>query len=677
MRTNSFAKVRFAWGLPILIATLGALANAGTPTVTTFAGGYLGDGKDATEASLAYPASVVTDAKGDIYIGDTEHCRVRKVNSHGVISTFAGTGICGYGGDGGPALAAMVSSVAGMTFDGKGNLLLADQANERIRAISPAGIITTIAGNGTFGYSGDGGPATQASMNGPSSVSVDGAGNLYIADSANYVIRMVDTAGNIHTVAGNHTFGFSGDGGPATSAQLSYIPGVVADQNGDFYIADIDNLRVRKVESGIITTYAGNGSSGNSGSGGLATSAGIGGPSALLLSFGDLYIGTAGNVWAVNQKTQIINLTAGDPNGEIGYGGDGGQAIYAQFTYLSGIASNNPGSLLLADSGNDRVRATIGSLQIVNTVAGGYLGDEGRATEASLNFYQPGHTTFDTEGNFYIADSFDNRVRKVSPTGEITTFAGTGITGSGGNGGLATAATLSAPRAVAADSSGNVYIADESGILREVDRSGIIDAFSTVDIFSSFDALAVDGSGNVYASDGLWAVWKIAPSGSGTIIAGVLYELGYNGDGIAATQAELYFPNGLAVDGAGNVYISDWLNCRIRKVNTSGIISTVAGTGVCGFGGDGGLATAALISLPQDVAVDNQGNLYLADWANERVRMVNDSGIIETIAGTGNYGYNGDGLPAKQTNLSPIGVTVHKTGVYVTDETSYRVRKVR
>jgi sugar lactone lactonase YvrE len=241
------------------------------------------------------------------------------------------------------------------------------------------------------------------------------------------------------------------------------------------------------------------------------------------------------------------------------------------------------------------------------------------------------------------------------------------------------------PQAVAADGSGNVYIADSgNSVIRKVDSSGTITTFlTTLTASNGFTlaartiALAIGASGDLYASDGLYAIWKITPSGATTVIAGELYEAGYNGDGIPATEALLFFPNGVAVDGAGNVYISDWYNNRIRKVDTAGIISTVAGNGTGGFSGDGGPATSARLYLPTDVAVDNKGNFYISDWLNLRVRMVNSAGTIETLAGTGNYGYNGNNLPAKQTNLVPIGLAVTGNDVYVSDSGSFRVREIK
>jgi sugar lactone lactonase YvrE len=659
-------------------------ANAATPIVTTVAGGYVGDGKPATSASLAYPVAVARDASGNLYISDGSHCRIRKVVPTGTIRTFAGTGICGYSGDGGPAKSATVSFPAGLAFDTKGNLIFADEYNSVIRMISPAGTISTIAGNGIAGYSGDGGPATSSNLAFPQGVSVDSTGRIYIADSSNAVIRMVDTAGVIHTVAGNHTSGFSGDGGPATSAEISSAMSVLAGSGGAFYIADTFNDRVRKVNpAGIISTLAGNGFAGNSGSGGPATAATIGGVRGLVSSSGKLYISTYGNIWVFNPGTQIITLIAGDPTGaNVGYNGDGNAALSTDFSGPWGMAAGSGATLLVADTGNARIRQISGT-QIVTTLAGGYVGDGGPATAAGLNYQ--GHIAFDPAGNLYIPDTYNNRVRKVTPSGTITTFAGTGFVGYSGDGGPASAATFQGPQGVAADGNGNVYIADTgNGVIRKVDSSGTITTFLTTLTASNGFAVSaaaygmnVDGSGNLYAADGVFAVWKITPSGSTSIVAGVLYDLGYNGDGMPATQAWLYLPRGVAVDGAGNVYIADWLNSRVRKVDTAGNISTVAGNGNFGFSGDHGPATSATLWDPQDVAIDAKGNLYIADTFNYRIRVVNPAGTINTLAGSGGYDYNGNNLPVTKTGMYAPAVTLDPNGVvYYSDDGSYRVRKI-
>jgi len=692
MRTIPAPKsARFSLVFSLILCVASAVEAHAAAKVTTVAGGYVGDGKPARQASLAIPLGVAGDAKGNLYIADEVHCRIRRVNPSGAISTFAGTGICGYSGDGGPAAAAMMSGPEGLAIDHLGNLFFSDPGNHRIRKITPAGTITTVAGNGISGYSGDGGPATQASLSGPVAISIDPAGKMYISDSSFFVIRMVDAAGIIHTVAGNGTFGFSGDGGPATSAQLAGATGVAADGSGNFYIADNGNFRIRKVDSsGTITTWAGGASTLNSGSGGPATGAGLGQTYGVLLSGGKLYISTVGNIWSMNQSTQIINLIAGNANGSVGFSGDGNPALSTSLSYPWSMAVDRTGNLLVADSNNNRIRR-INSSQIVSTIAGGYLGDGGPATAASLSLaFLGGQTATDAAGNLYIADINANRVRKVSPTGKITTIAGTGMTGYSGDGGPATAATLNTPFTVVVDIAGNVFIGDTgNGVIRKVDTTGTITTYvasvtvvppwgGTLTIPVSSYGLALDASGNLYVSTfGYAVILKIAPDTTGTVVAGVLFANSYNGDGIAATEADLDLPVAIALDGVGNLYIADWENERIRKVDTNGIISTVAGNGIPGFAGDGGPATSAEVSLPNAVAVDARGNLYISDTLNYRVRVVNASGKIQTLAGTGSWGYNGNNLPATKTNLFPDGVTVGSNGsLYVSDSGSERVRQI-
>ncbi len=651
-------------------------ANAATPIVVTVAGGYLGNGKHATAASLNFPEAVALDAKGNVYVSDSVNCEIRKITTKGVIVPFAGSPICGYGGDGGPALSAKLFNPSGLAFESDGSLLVADSANSRIRRIAVGGTITTFAGNGVYGYSGDNGTATQASLSNPIGVSVDSLGNVYIADSSNQVIRMVDPTGIIHTVAGNHVSGFSGDGGPATAAQLNYPQGAVPDGMGNLYISDFGNFRIRKVDStGTITTYAGNGNSSPTGTTGSATSIGIGQPTGLLLAQGKLYITTSGDIWDVDLGTQNIALIAGPSQGNPGFNGDGNSALSTLFAYMGDLSIDSVGNLFVADSGNGRIRK-ISTSQIVSTLAGGYTGDGGRATGSSLNIDFFDHAGFDPQGNLYIADYYNNRVRRVSPGGIITTFAGTGMTGPSPDGGLATATTL-IPVAVVADQSGNIFILDEqTGYIRKVDSTGTVSTVSKA--FSPFGgALATDKAGNLYAADGLSVVWKVPPSGPAIIVAGKYFQPGYNGDDIAATSALLNGPRGVSVDSSGNLYVCDTGNNRIRRVDTSGTITTVAGNGIAGFGGDGGPATSAMLFAPSDVAVDTKGNIYIADRINARIRIVNSLGTIETFAGSGGFGYNGNRLPALSTNMYPSAVTVSPTGVvYAVDEDSSRVRKI-
>jgi sugar lactone lactonase YvrE len=288
---------------------------------------------------------------------------------------------------------------------------------------------------------------------------------------------------------------------------------------------------------------------------------------------------------------------------------------------------------------------------------------------------------FDAHNNLYIADTSNNRVRLLSAKNVITTLAGTGISGYAGDGGPANAANLNMPVAAAADLAGNVFIADNNGfIIRKVDTTGTITTIASSDGFGGLTGLATDAAGNLYGADPYYcAVWQITPTGNITTVAGVPGYCGYNSDGIPATQAWLNGPYGVALDAKGNIYIGDQGNNLVRKVDVNTqLISSVAGTGVCGFSGDGGPATAAEICYPWGVAVSKKGSLYIADYGNARVRVVDSSGTIQTLAGTGMGGYNGNGLLATQTNLDAVlGVAVNSSGVaYVLDEFQQRVRKI-
>jgi sugar lactone lactonase YvrE len=645
--------------------------------VTTTVGGYIGDGGPATSAGLNYPRDVIQDAAGNTYIVDAYNYRIRKVTPSGTISTFAGTGIGGFSGDGGLAKNAMLAPGV-IVFDAAGNMLVADGSNNRVRKIDTSGIITTIAGTGLAGYSGDGGPALLAQFNYVWGVFLDKAGNLYIADIGNNAIRKMDTSGIVTTVAGNGTAGYSGDGGPAILAELNSPRETAVDSSGNLYIADAFNHRVRKVDTGgTITTFAGTGKGGFSGDGGPATAANVGNPRGLLIRGNQLLISNAGSahIRSVSfSPPNIINTIAGNIPG---YDGDGNPPLLTDFLGPTGMQFTATGSLLVADTFNGRVREV--TTASTSTKAGGFVGDNRRGILATLT--APENLAFDSAGNYYIAEWGGNRIRKLDAgSGQITTIAGTGISGSGGDGGPATAAQLYNPLGVAADNLGNFYIADTSNVvIRKVDSTGTITTFATDPNFSDLVSLATDSAGNVYsADDGACVVRKITPTGVISIVAGQEFVCGYGGDGGPATSAQLNSAYGVAVDIKGNIYIGDTLNNRVRKVNTKGAINTIAGNGTCGFSGDGGPGTAAMICTPEGVAVDTKGVVYFGDYSNLRVRKLSRNGTITTFAGSGNPGYNGEGLPAVSTNLDgPIAVGIDNVGtVFLLDDTSSRVRRI-
>ena len=603
--------------------------------INTFAGG----GPNSTVASSADidPWSVAVDASGNIFIAATWLDEVFKADPAGNFTLVAGTGVQGFSGDGGPAANASLSVPSGVAVDTHGNLFIADSGNGRVRRVDAVtGVITTVAGSASElpGFSGNGGPATSAVMNGPGSVAVDAQGDLFIVDGGNQRVRRVDAAtGIITTVAGSGVpnaagqvaGGFSGNGGPATSARLAEPWGVALDAHGNLFIADTGNFRIRRVDaaSGIITTVAGNGSSAFSGDGGPATSAGLVEPFGVVVDAqGNLFVGNVTRVRRVDAATQTITTVAGD--GNFVFSGNGGPATSASI-FSIGVAVDTQDDVFIADKGSGRIRRVDGTSGIIDTVVGGGNGGDGGAATSAVLIYPTGAAA-DSSGNLFIADQFNFRVRRAdAATGIITTLAGNGVQGISGDSGPAASASLYAPNAVAVDTQGNVFIADVSySVIRRVDvATGII---TTV-------------------------------AGNGTP--------GFSGDGGPATSASMFAPYGVAVDAHENLFIADFENQRVRRVDgVSGTITTVAGNGQSGFSGNGGPATSAQLFQPDGVAVDAHGNLFIADGNNFRIRRVDAvSGIITTVAGDGDFGDSGDGGPATAAGIrQPYGVAVDALG---------------
>ena len=635
----------------------------------------------ALSAPLGPLEDVAVDAQGNLYASDSANNIVVWITPNGVLTVVAGNGKAGFSGDGGPATSASLSFPSGVAIDSDGNLYIADENNSRIRKVS-SGTIMTVAGNGKAGFSGDGGAATSASLCGPSGVAIDSAGILYIADTCNNRIRRI-SGGTITTVAGNGNAGFSGDGVPATSSSLKGPSGVSLDSAGDLYIADEKNSRIRKVSSGTITTVAGNGSDviDNDGDG-PAASVTLYLPWRVAVdSFGNLYIAEVGSGRIRKVSSGTITTVAGKGQG---FSGDGGPATSASLFHPYGVAVDSAGNVYIADTYNYRIRKVSGGT--ITTVAGNggfrFSGDGGPATSASFNL--PQGMAVDSAGNLYIADTYNNRIRKVSGK-TITTIAGGG--NALGDGGPATSASLFNPNGVAVDSAGNLYIADSGNSrIRKVSGGTIITVAgggnalgdggpaTNASLFNP-QGVAIDSAGVLYVADTSANRIRKISGGTITTVAGNGYT-GFSGDGGPATSASLYRPYGVSVDAAGNLYIADFYNYRIRKVS-GGTITTVAGNGTFGFSGDGGPATSASLKPPAGVTVDSAGNLYVADFDNYRIRKVS-GGTITTVAGNGVYGFSGDGRPATNASLAgPAGVAVDSAGnLYIVDSSNNRIREV-
>jgi uncharacterized protein (TIGR03437 family) len=645
--------------LDAITGLLTAVAGNGTT-------GFSGDGGPATSAQLSLvqsqDAGLAVDSAGNLYISDVGNNRIRKV-SNGIISTVAGNGTPGFSGDGGPATSAELYDPLGLVVDSGGNLYFADDGNDRVRKVSN-GVITTVAGNGTFGFSGDNGPATSAELWGPSAVAVDSASNLYITDGDNQRIRKVSN-GTITTVAGNGTPGFSGDDGPAASAELNGPQGIAVDSAGNLYITDYLNDRIREVSNGVITTVAGNGTFGFRGDDGPATAAELYLPVTVAVDAGgNLYIADQANGRVRKVSSGVITTVAG--NGPGGFSGDNGPATSAQMSDPYATAVDSAGNLYIADRNNNRIRKV--SRGIITSVAGtgptgstlgGYSGDNGPASNAELRL--PEGVAVDSAGNIYIADTGNYRIRKVS-NGIVTTFAGNGTYGFSGDNGPAASAQLGSPAAVAVDPAGNIYIAD-SGRIRKV-SGGIITtiAGNGTSGFSGDNGpaagaalndpagIAVDSAGNVYIADTLNIRIREITNGIITTIAGNGIR-GLNGDNGPATSAELVQPAGVAVDLAGNVYLTAALG-PVRKI-TNGVITSIAGQATGGFGGDNGPALGARLDQPNGLAIDAAGNVYIADLLNSRIRLLQPSPSINS-GGTVNAASSAPNAPVAPGSIATV-----------------------
>lgn len=654
--------------------------------ITTIAGGWIGDGGRANSGRLNAPSDVAVDAAGNLYIADNRNHRIRRVSPDGAISTFAGTGESGFSGDGGLAVDAKLNLPFAIDVDSSGALLIADTGNNRVRRVSASGIISTVAGSGSTGPGGDGIDALDATLNAPEGIAADSSGNVYVAESLGHRVRKFSIGGQMLTVAGIGTAGFSGDGGPGSSAMLNYPGGLALDLAGNLFIADSYNHRIRRLSSaGVLTTFWGNGTN--------SCSQAAYPNSVEVRADGFVYFSDNCGVHG-----DYLNLPVADFDGEPR--GDGETANRGRVQAPMGLAFDSLGNLYIADFYDQRVRKIDRQREsLLSTVAGSDAIGGSTAATAALSFSSGPITSmsglaYDAVGNLFVADTQNHIVRKMSPSGAVTTVAGTGLPGVSLDPGPATSARLDQPTDVFVDAANNLWIADRNNYrVRRVGPDGIISTIAGGGAYGVLGdgglptkafldrpiSITVDSTGNLYILEEFGCrVRKVVPGSIITTVAGTDCTGGALGDGGPATLAKLRRPRGIAVDSAGNLLIADTFNHRVRKVSADGIIRTVAGTGTKGFSGDGAAAQSATLATPGDVAVSSDGTLLIADMDNGRLRSVSPDGLIRTLAGNGARGFSGDGESAQAASLFwPTALALDREGnVAFIDNANQRIRKL-
>ena len=665
-----------------------------------------GSGK-ATETEISLVDGIAIDKKGNVYIAMREHNIISRIDTKGMMTRYAGSGESGFSGDGGPAIKANFKTPAGLAFDPEGNLYIADRENHRIRKIDTSGNISTFAGIGEAGFSGDDGPAVKARLSLPSGVAIDKKGNLYISDRSNDRIRVVDKKGVIRTYAGSGVAGFQGDAGPALKAQLDKPFGIALDEAENLYIADRNNNRVRKVSpEGIITTVAGDGGFFFMGDNGPAYQASVAAPTGVAVDKkGNLYIADRNNnrIRLVD-KLGMIRTVAG--TGQQGYNGESETARETNLYLPFGLTVDSNDNLLVIDRSHYRIRRIDPKSGKVETVAGNglklFAGDGGPATGATLSF--PHGMFMDKSDNLIFSDKGHYRIRKITPEGIISTFGGNGTRGNVGHNIPVLEANVYNITTLVQNPAGDIFMSSPSGfvsIIRRVDTKGVVHDYidtsserylesiskskhkglvqtGAVATITQFSDIVFDPKGNLFISDRLnHQIRKIDLKGNISTIAGV-GDSDYYGDGGPALEAAFRDPNALASDKQGNIYIAESANNRIRKIDTKGIVTTVAGNGEHADSGDGGPALKAAIRSMDDIAISPEGELHILGTNTHKVRKITQDGKIVTVAGKGYAGFFGDDGPATKAMLkNPAAISFDSKGnLYIADMGNNRIRKV-
>ena len=684
-------------------------------------------------ASFNHPYGAVTDASGNIYIADQANNLIRKITTAGVVTTFAGSGTAGSAN--GTGAAASFSAPSGLAADASGNIYVADFGNQSVRMITSAGGVTTVAGTFTnpidiaVDKSGNiytvdkvdnlvqklipGGSVTSfgSGFSAPDGIAVDASGNVYVADASNRIFK-VTSAGVVSVFAGTGAVGAVN--GPGTTATFNNPGGLQVDAAGYVYVCDISNNLVRKISpASLVNGLAGSGTAGSTN--GTGTAASFNDPTAVAIdASNNLYVADANN----NQVRKIVDLgyfiTPTLPLG-LSISGAGTitgipRAAAAAKTYTisafnifgrynTTVSITVDGAPVISYAGPQTYTTAVGITPLSPTNTGGavsagafgsvssFVGTtspgSANGTGSGATFSGPLGIAIDGSGNIYAADEENNLIRKITPAGVVTTLAGSGAQGAAN--GTGTAASFNHPTGVAVDALGNVYVADQSNnLIRKISAAGLVTTFAGsgtagsangTGVAASFylpTVIALDAAGNLYVTDLLNnLIRKITTTGVVTTFAGNGTAGSANGTG---TGASFHYPTGITVDGSGNVYVTDQLNHEIRKITSTGVVTTLAGNGTAGYAD--GTGAAATFYNPYAIAVDGSGNLYVADYNNNEIRLVTSTGVVTTLAGSTAAG-SANGVGATATLNHPSGVALDGQGnLFEADYYNNEIREI-
>ncbi len=629
--------------------TGGVVPTKGYGQADLLAGGgpLIPNNGSANASTFANPVAIAADKSGNIYVASTYENVIRKITPGGVVTTFAGSGIPG--SNNGIGTAASFNYPLGLASDTAGNLYVSDSGNNLIRKITPQGEVTTLAGSGLSGS--DNAVGTFASFENPTGIATDAAGNVYVADPNNDLIRKIDPSGIVTTFAGSGTRGHID--GTGTAASFSYPNGLATDAAGNVYVADFSNNCIRKITpTGVVTTLAG--------SGNLGSNNGIG-ASATFNYPNDVATDALGNVYVVDQYNNQIRKI--DPTGMVttlaGSGVKGsanGNSASASFNFPNRLTADAAGNVYVADENNNLIRK-IDPVGNVTTFAGSGAFGQVDGTGSSAYFSRITTGVSDASGNIYIADCFDNLIRKITPAGVVTTLAGSGAVGAAN--GTGTEASFYYPYSLALDAANNIYVADEgNNLIRKITPAGVVSTFAgngyqttingtgTEASFNNPKTLTADAAGNIYVGEQTPVIRKIDPNGVVTTLAGSNTYGSADGLGAAASFS---YVTGLALDEVGNLYASDAVSNLIRKITPNGEVTTLAGNG--NLGSVDGVGKAASFANPTGIAVDDSGNIYVGDQWSSEIRKIDSKAVVTTLLKfDSNTNYNITGL-----NLDALG----------------------